>query len=124
MSVARKKRHFRALIYLFTMFAPAENLISLEKCVAVTFEPHLVKFQGEVAQSGAAGLLEDPAWQREALTVACGDTAFIPLKRPIWTVLYQGLCVCSRLYGYRPKPAAHLRTIGRALFVVTTQVSA
>jgi hypothetical protein len=30
------------------MFAPAENLISL---ATVTFEPHLVKFQGEVAES-------------------------------------------------------------------------
>ena len=37
-----------------------------------------VKLQGEVAESGAVGLLEDPAWQREALPVACGALALAP----------------------------------------------
>src|ERR1700675_4629781 len=37
-----------------------------------------VKFQGEVAESGAVGLLEDPAGQREALPVACGGLALAP----------------------------------------------
>jgi serine/threonine protein kinase len=37
-----------------------------------------VKLQGEVAESGAVGLLGDPVWQREALSVACGGLAFAP----------------------------------------------
>src|SRR5208282_633162 len=39
-----------------------------------------VKLQGEVAESGAVGLLEDPAGQREALPVACGGLAFAPSR--------------------------------------------
>ena len=37
-----------------------------------------VKLQGEVAESGAVGLLEDPARQRETLPVACRGPAFTP----------------------------------------------
>jgi len=37
-----------------------------------------VKLHGEVAESGAVGLLEDPARQREALPVACRGSAFAP----------------------------------------------
>ena len=37
-----------------------------------------VKLQGEVAESGAVGLLEDPARRRESLPVACRGFAFSP----------------------------------------------
>src|SRR5262249_16031762 len=37
-----------------------------------------VKLQGEVAESGAVSLLEDPARQREALPVACRGPTFAP----------------------------------------------
>ena len=37
--------------------------------------------QGEVAESGAVGLLEDPAGQREALPVACSASALATCLR-------------------------------------------
>ena len=54
----------------------ALNLQAVERRVVIGHEG--VKLQGEVAESGAVGLLEDPAWQREALPVACGGLALAP----------------------------------------------
>src|ERR1700722_332362 len=54
----------------------ALNRQAVERRVVIGHEG--VKLQGEVAESGAVGLLEDPAWQREALPVACGGLALAP----------------------------------------------
>ena len=54
----------------------ALNRQAVEERVVIGHEG--VKFQGEVAESGAVGLLEDPARQREALPVACRSPAFAP----------------------------------------------